>query len=190
MEIFKLFSLKKFGLGIAIIIVFNLFVNYGIGTFYKAPKYDDFCKPETVRQTITSKEKCDSIGGSWSDNAYYNKERILKDGTVKPVPAPTMEQPAGWCDAYFNCQKNFDEVNNIYKRNVFVVWMIAGMIAIAGSFFLVVIESMSTTFVFSGLVSFLVGTIGYWSAMQDYLRFIVLGIVLAVLVYIGYKKLK
>ncbi|KKP98523.1 MAG: hypothetical protein US06_C0007G0001, partial [Parcubacteria group bacterium GW2011_GWC2_36_17] len=43
---------------------------------------------------------------------------------------------------------------------------------------------------FAGLISFLVGTVGYWSAIQDYLRFVILGIVLAVLIYIGYKKLK
>lgn len=187
------FNFKKFGLGIAIIIVFNLFVNYGIDTFYKGPKYDDFCKPENVRQTIGSKEKCDSMGGLWSENIYYYKgEKMTESGAVVPAPAPVMEQkePVGWCDAYFSCQKNFDEVNNVYKRNVFVIWTIAGAIAIAASFFLVAIESMSVTFIFAGLIALLVGTINYWSAMQDYLRFVILGIVLAMLIYIGYKKLE
>lgn len=187
----KSFSLKKFGLGIAIIIVFNLFVNYGISTFYKAPKYDDFCKPEAVRQTIVSKEKCDSAGGLWSENAYYKGG--MKDGrqiATAPVPTGQINEPAGWCDAYFKCQKDFDSVNNIYRRNAFVIWVIAGLAAIVASFFLVVAEAVSAAFVFAGLVSLIVGTIGYWSAMQDYFRFIVLGMALAVLIYVGYKKLK
>lgn len=188
---FPFINLKKFGLGIAIIIVFNLFINYGIDTFYKSPKYDNFCKPETVRQTIASREKCEGVGGLWSENAYY--KGAMKDGeqiATAPVPTGQINEPTGWCDAYFRCQKDFETVNNVYKRNAFVIWVIAGLAAIVVSFFLLAVEAVSTAFVFAGLVSLIVGTIGYWSAMQDYLRFVILGLVLAVLIYIGYKKLK
>lgn len=196
MEIFKLFSLKRFGLGIAIIIVFNLFINYGISTFYKAPQIDDFCRPEIMRKGMNTKEKCDEVGGLWTENMNYRTAippALTMTEGIKGVKTPSeavIGEPAGWCDAYFTCQKDFEKVNDVYKRNVFVVWMIAGTIAIVASFFLFAIESMSITFTFAGLISFLVGTIGYWSAMQDYLRFIILGIVLAVLIYVGYKKLK
>lgn len=188
---FPFINLKKFGLGIAIIIVFNLFINYGIDTFYKAPKYDNFCKPEVVRQAIASKEKCDSIGGLWSENVYY--KGVMKDNqqvATAPVPAGQVAEPAGWCDASFKCQKDFDSTANVYRRNAFIIWVIAGLAAIMASFFLMAVEAVSTAFVFAGLVSLIVGTIGYWSAMQDYLRFVILGLVLAVLIYIGYKKLK
>ena len=175
------------------IIVFNLFVNYGIDTFYKGTKYDDFCKPEDIRQTIATKEKCDSVGGLWSENIYYKGERKMEGGAVAPAPMnPTMEQkePIGWCDAYFSCQKDFEKANNVYKRNLFIIWIVAGVLAVVASFFLFTVEIMSVAFMFAGIVSFLVGTIVYWSAMQDYLRFVILGIVLAMLIYIGYKKLK
>ena len=194
MELLRLFSLKKFGLGIAIIIIFNLFINYGIHTFYKTPQMDDFCKPEAMRKGVNTKEKCEEVDGLWTENMNYRTPippaPTMMEG-IKGVSTPEMAmgEPAGWCDAYFTCQKDFEKVNNVYKRNVFIVWMIAGTIAIVASFFLFAIESMSIIFTFAGLISFLVGTVGYWSAIQDYLRFVILGIVLAVLIYIGYKKL-
>ena len=194
--IFPFINLKKFGLGIAIIIVFSLFINYGIGTFYKAPKYDDFCKPELMRKAVNTKGGCEEIGGIWTENMNYRSALppapTIVEG-IKGVRTPSeamIGEPVGWCDAYFSCQKSFQEANDIYKRNVFVIWMIVGMVAIVASFFLVAIKNMSVAFTFAGLVSFLIGTIVYWSARQDYFRFVILGIVLAVLIYIGYKKLK
>ncbi|MEK7658064.1 MAG: hypothetical protein AAB366_02690 [Patescibacteria group bacterium] len=192
-NIFEKFNLKKIGLGIAIIIVFNLFVNYGIGTFYKAPEHDDFCKPEIVGKNIAAKEECEVVGGLWSDNLYYGRS-YEGDVEKRLLPPPTQQtaigEPAGWCNAYFTCQKEFNTENDIYKRNVFVVWIIAGVAAIVGSFSLVAVSMLSVSFMFSGLLSLLIGTIGYWSAMQDYLRFIILGIALFALVYVAYKKMK
>lgn len=196
MELLKLFNLKKIGLGIAIIIIFNLFVNYGISTFYKAPKYDDFCKPEIMRKAINTKGGCDEAGGLWTENMNYRTANppapTIGEG-IKGVKTPSeavIGEPIGWCDAYFTCQKDFEKINDVYKRNTFIVWMIAGMIIILFGFFIKSVENMSVAFIFSGLVSFLIGTVVYWSAMQDYLRFIILGIALAVLIYVGYKKLK
>lgn len=192
-NIFEKFNIKKIGLGIAIIIVFNLFVNYGIGTFYKEPKHDDFCKPEIVGKNIAAKKECEAVGGLWSDNLYYGRSY---EGDVKKqlLPAPTQQieinEPAGWCNAYFTCQKKFNEINDFYKRNVFIIWAIVGIAAIVASFSLTAVSMLSTSFMFSGLLSLLIGAIGYWSAMQDYLRFVILGIALAVLIFTAYKKLK
>lgn len=67
------FNLKKFGIGLAIIIVFNLFVNYGIHTFYKSPKYEDFCAPERLKQSLNTRESCENVGGLWTGNVGYEK---------------------------------------------------------------------------------------------------------------------
>lgn len=196
-NIFEKFNLKKFGLGLAIIIVFNLFINYGINTFYKAPQYDDFCKPERLKQSLNTRTSCEAIGGLWTENVGYESKRLYAPesapvGYEKPIPLVEIQsqQPTGWCDSDFTCRKEYDEVNNVYRRNVFIVWIIAGTIAIVGSFFLTAVSMLSTSFMFSGLLSLLIGNIEYWSAMQDYLRFIILGIALSVLIYVAYKKLK
>ena len=41
-----------------------------------------------------------------------------------------------------------------------------------------------------GLINIVEGVIRYWSQMNEYLRFIILGILLIVLIWISYKKLK
>ena len=191
------FNLKKFGIGLAIIIVFNLFVNYGIHTFYKSPKYEDFCNPERLKQSLNTRESCEMIGGLWTENVGYETKRLYAPASEsapieKPIPVVEIQnqQPSGWCDQDFSCRKDFEAVNDVYRRNVFIVWVIVGLVALVASFSFIAVQMLSTSFMFSGLLALLIGTIQYWSAMQDYLRFIILGIALSVLIYLAYKKLK
>jgi hypothetical protein len=187
------FNLKKFGIGLAIVIVFNLFVNYGIHTFYKSLKYEDFCKPERLKQSLNTRQSCEAIGGLWTENVGYGASKIYTPenaGSPAPIVEIKEQQPTGWCDQDFTCRKDFEAVNNIYRRNVFIVWVVAGITTIVASFFFTAVQILSTSFMFSGILSLLVGTIQYWSAMQDYLRFIILGVALGVLIYLAYKKLK
>lgn len=189
------FNLKKFGFGLAIIIIFNLFINYGINTFYKAPDYNKFCNPERLKQALNTRTSCEAIGGLWTENVGYESiGTYVPQGQTRPVPAPTIEiksqQPTGWCDQDYSCRKDFDSINNIYRRNVFIIWVVAGTMAIIGSFFITAVQMLSTSFMFSGLLSLLIGTLQYWSAMQDYLRFIILGIALMFLIVVAYKKLR
>jgi len=198
MNIFEKFSIKKFGIGLAIIIIFNLFVNYGINTFYKGPEYNNFCNPERLKQSLNTRTSCEAVGGLWTENVgYENVNAYATDGNgqTKAIPAPTTieiknQQPTGWCDQDYTCRKDFDSVNDIYRRNMFIVWIIAGVVAIGGSFLITAVSMLSTSFMFSGLLSLLIGNMEYWSAMQDYLRFIILGIALAFLVGVAYRKLK
>jgi uncharacterized membrane protein len=41
-----------------------------------------------------------------------------------------------------------------------------------------------------GVLTIIYGTIRYWGNMPDYGRFTILGIALAILIWIGYKKFK
>lgn len=186
------FNLKKFGIGLAIVIVFALFVNYGINTFYKAPQYNDFCNPERNTQPLTTSSTCTAAGGLWTPENVGYAPVYGPSVPAKPMAAYDIktQQPVGYCNPDYACANNFNTVNDVYRRNVFIVWIIAGIAAIGGSFFITSVAMLSTSFMFGGLLALLIGTLEYWSAMQDYLRFIILGIALACLVYMAYKKLK
>ena len=41
-----------------------------------------------------------------------------------------------------------------------------------------------------GIITLFFGTVRYWARLFDYARFIILGLVLALLIWLGYKKLK
>lgn len=156
----KNINFKKLILVLGIIIVLNLFFNYGIKTFYNEPKYDDYCQSEYLMRKPIPSEPAFEL----QQQIDYEKQR--------------------------ECQEKYDKDNDFYKRNVFIVWIVAGVVSLVLGFSIAMSEAVSLGLSFGGLVSLIVGTLGYWSAMNDYLRFIILGIALAILVWIGIKKLK
>ena len=181
----KRINFKKVVIALGIVIVLNLFFNYGIDTFYKGPKYEDFCRPEDLSRQYQAKEDCDSVGGLWTDNR--NKPLY---GEAQ-VPVPTIDrksEPLGWCDVEYTCRKDFESVHNLYNRNVFIILIIVGIISIIIGFLIGQSEAVSSGLSFGGILSLIIGTIRYWSGMDDYLRFIILGAALAVLIWMGIKK--
>lgn len=186
----KNINYKKLILVLGIIIVLNLFFNYGINTFYKEPKYEDFCKPELSSKVYNLEDECKNAGGMWSANPSFYTEDASKS---VPVPQPVVKdikEPRGWCDVQYSCRKDFEGARDFYNRNVFIVLITAGIISIVVGFMIGQSEAVSLGLSFGGLLSLIIGTIRYWSAMNDYLRFIILGIALIILVYMGIKKFR
>jgi len=127
------FNFKKIVIALAIIIVLNLFFNYGISTFYKGPQYEDFCKPEILSKQYQVKDDCDNVGGLWTDN--HNKP--LYNENIAQVPVMDKKtEPLGWCDVEYTCRKDFISINNLYNRNVFIILIIAGILSIVAGFFI------------------------------------------------------
>jgi hypothetical protein len=174
---FEISKLKRTILGISIAIILVLFIGYGINTFYKAPKYEDYCTEAITRTIITSEEECLNVGGQW--NVY--PEKILDENK-------TVIQ--GYCNPNFTCDKEFQSVNEIYNRNVFFIAVIAGLLSVILGGVILRLESVSAGIMGGGVLSILYGTVRYWGDLADVGRFIILGIVLAVLIFIGYKKFK
>jgi hypothetical protein len=186
----KRINFKKIILVFGIIIVLNLFFNYGVATFYDEPKYDDFCKPELSSKVYNLEEECRNSGGMWLANQSFYAEDSSRS---MPVPQPVVKdikEPRGWCDVQYSCRKNFENALEFYNRNVFIVLIIAGVISIVAGFMIGQSEAVSLGLSFGGLLSLIIGTIKYWSDMDDYLRFIILGVALIILVYMGIKKFR
>lgn len=155
---------KKVGLALAIIIVFNLFINVGIYTFYKGPQYNDYCADIiSPYKEIKSETKCTELDGTWQGN---------------------------YCDLFKECSEQFQSVESVYNRNVFIVLVAIGTVALVGGLFLQNVSAVANGLLFGGIVSMFVGTVRYWSNMDEYLRFTILGIVLAILIGLGISKLR
>ena len=156
---------KKVGLALAIMIVFNLFVNVGIYTFYKGPKYDDYCSANIVAPTkeIKTEARCTELNGSWQ---------------------------GGYCDLYTTCSDQFQSVESVYNRNVFIVLVVIGTVALIAGLFLQQVSAVANGFMFGGIISIFIGTVRYWSNMDEYLRFAILGVVLIILIWLGVSKLR
>lgn len=181
------YILQKIALTFGIIIVLNLLFNYAIYAFYASPQYDNFCGKET-RQNYYAKDSCEAIGGEW---VAYNQgpyPRPIK--AIVPGTGEVIEGPENYCDTTATCRKQYDEARNFYNRNVFIMLVSLGAVSFIAGFFFVSVSSVSYGLLFGGLLSIFIGNVRYWSDMNEYLRLIVLAVVLASLIWLGYRKLK
>ena len=191
---------KHIILAVGIAIVFVLFTGFGISTFYTSPQYGDFCGEREKFVDVITKQKCDEFGGKWTgeiarplekiDNNQLLCTKISEKDDAVTLNCQTQEQldNRGYCDRDFLCRKEFDDVREVYNRNVFIVATGIGIIILIVGFALK-ITSISSGLMGGGILTIIYGTIRYWTDLPDYGRFIILGLTLAILIWMGYKKL-
>lgn len=177
----KNINILKWALVLGIVIVLNLFINFSIALVYDQPQWDKFCPQQQVTVPPTTQEACVAAGGAWTENTAFDPTR--------PTPGGVKEV-RGYCDPNFTCQKEYTDATSVYNRNVFVILVVAGVISLAVGFFLNAYTAVSLGLSFGGVLSFVIGSVRYWSDMDDYLRVIILGLALAALIWLGVKKIK
>lgn len=185
----NLYTLQKIGLGLGILIVLNLLFNYGITLLYPSPDFNTFCSQET-RRAYETQDSCEAVGGEWlSRDVYYRGD---PDILLKPAPSfeGSIVQVEEYCNAQAACRGQYDDARSLHNRNVFIVLIVLGTIAVGLGFLLVEVSAISVGFLYGGLLSYFIATVRFWSDMNEYLRVIELVVVLGVLVAFGYKKLK
>lgn len=168
-------SWKRLSLSLAIVIVLNLFFNVGVRTFYPVPKYENYCPAKIFETNYETRDACVAAGGAWRAESA----RVVESKTI-----------LGYCDASATCQKEYNEVQGVYNRNVFIVLLAAGTLSLVIGMFLQNSLAVANGLLYGGLLSYVIATIRFWSNMDDYVRFVILGIVLAFLIVLGVKKLR
>lgn len=180
-------NILKWALIIGIIVVLNLFFHFATQLVYKAPQYEDFCQTKQVNVEPSTKEACLGLGGAWNEGPMGKPMPAMIDQGGRVTPAAVNS----FCDVYFTCQKNFETANNLYRRNVFLVLVVLGLLSLIGGLAVMATnEVISLGLSYGGVLSFVIASIQYWSAMDDYLRVIILGLALIVLIWLGIKKFK
>ena len=159
-------DIKQIIVSVAIAIVFTMFVAYGVETFYPSPDYEDFC-PEWDVQT---EKECIAENGEWRQDV--NSEGIDN----------------GHCQETNECRDAYDEANEGHSKIFFVMAAVLGTAAIIAG---IIIKkgAVSTGLLGGGTLLIFVGTVAYWEYADQLLKFILLGFVLAILIWLGYKKL-
>ena len=185
----KRHGIFKWLLALGIAIVTNLFAYYALNGFYPEPRYEDFCKHEQVKPAILTQEACVERGGQWVESVRETSE-VSKAGVATPEVVPVKSEVFGYCNEDFTCSNKYNDERKVYERNFFVGMIIIGTLLLVGSIFLVGVEAVSLGFSFGGILAFIVGTMRYWSNMDERLRVVVLGIALVALVWVGVKKFK
>ena len=193
-------KIKLVILGIGITIVLAFFFGYGIDTFYKSPKYEDFCGERGEFKNYNTQAECEANNGKWNpydkpvpireDEFLCMKGTENEDGSFNLIcDTKDTVVDRGFCDVDYYCREEFDDVREPYNRNVFVMCVVLGLIAIVLGTYLK-LTSVSAGIMGGGVLTIIYGSIRYWADMNEYFRFIILAIALAILIWIGYKKFK
>lgn len=191
---------KNIILGVSIAIIFAFFIGFGIQTFYPSPEWEDFCG-ERKPMMIDSQKTCEDQGGRWNPHegkpvAHLRADQLLCTRTAQEDDILTLsctsqetQRAQGYCDVNYYCEKEHDTADEIYTKNLFIITAIIGLITMIIGGFVLKHESVSPGLMGGGFITILYGVVRYWRYAGDWLRFIILGIVLAILIYLGYKKL-
>ncbi len=186
------FKIKEAILGTAIAVIFVFFIVYGIKVFYKEPKYEQFCKvSDLIDATYDAYEYPARVKepiGNMCGKAIDDYESFRKDCLEKQQDV-VFEYDNNGCQiatSCTSCSRYFRNALNIYNRNVFIVSGIIGIIVIIIGAVLN-LTSVSAGLFGGGILTIIYGTMNYWSELADWARFVILGIALVVLIYLGYR---
>ena len=170
-------EIKENVLALAIAIIFVFFVGVGIKTFYDFKEEWDYCNLNyniDYSKVYDNEKSCNETRGKW---------------VAVSAECPKEPCPKGYCDVGYYCREEYKVLREKHDRNIFIIAAIIGVLTIFFSLLLKK-EAVKTGLMGGGLLTIIYGVIRYWGAMQNWIRFIVLGIVLIFLIWIGYKKIE
>ena len=99
-----------------------------------------------------------------------------------------VEGGPGYCDYQDPCYTGLQETQEAHNRIVFIVSLVVGVVALI-VMLLLKVEIISTGISAGAIILLLYGTVRYWQYADDLLRFGLVGVALAILLYVAYTKL-
>ena len=165
-------DIKQKLLAVAIAIVLVAFIAVGIETFYKAP--ENLCNRAYESPPKMFISNCELLQEPNRTTCILQQQEFYDNQS-------RMNQ---------KCYDDFQPIDNLYKRNVFIILTIIGVLTIILGLFLKEVSAVYLGLMIGGLINIIEGIIRYWANMNEYLRFIILGVLLVILIWISYKKLR
>ena len=146
-------------------------VVYGLGVFYPAPEYDDYCGKELYR--MNTEIECLNAGGVWEEI-----DLVAKDD-LEPVPEGRCQPPTG-------CMDDYDELHEKRSKSIFIIAIPLGLILISLGAFVFQLNSVGLGIMFGGIGTLIYGAGGYWRYSDDLSKFIISLVALVVLIFLAY----
>lgn len=183
-------SLSKIFLSIGIAVIFTAFAAYALNVVYPAPEYDYSANDCYLKYDCYAQvRECES--------KYYNASTVP---AVIPKGAQECSFNITQTGEYKHCQKESTKCNEEFQikspqyahaKNTFVILLIIGIAAIMAGSRIMRIEGVSSGLIGGGVLTILWSLISSWMYIYNldkYFKLLGLGVALAVLIYIAYKK--
>lgn len=190
-------SLAKTFLSIGIALVFTAFVAYAVNTLYEPPKFYEEPKNDCI-----TKYDCYKDINECQQEEY--KKMNISGPQYAPVPIPIGEDCYSkyyGTPEFTACQKNLDACNQeqyknspsyTHAKNTFIILLAIGIAAIIGGS-RVAVEGVGSGFIGGGVLLVLYSIVNSWAYLYHldrYLKLAGLGLALAVLIWIAYKRME
>ncbi|MBT4540122.1 hypothetical protein HOC35_01285 [Candidatus Woesearchaeota archaeon] len=189
-------GLRKTFLAIGIAIIFALFIGYGLYVFYEMPKgsYGQDCYEEF---------KCYDLSNCTKEVVV--EDRMENEEQTMPVPVeadPFCHEKLYDSKEYQECEEKRDECREnallvspqyAHARFNFFALLIFAAIALIVGVYLKNLEGIGSGFIGGGILLILWSlpyTNLYWFNWNKYIKLAALGLILVLLIYLGYKKLE
>lgn len=172
-------EIKNVLLGIVIAVIFLMFCVYGTKLVYKEPTYNNFCNVSYPYPEKISNQSCN-----------FNTDLQQKvDNCYNQNGVPRYLYDNNGCENDLTCDlcnSQFTNAQKGYTQNLFLISLIFGLIIIVFSVIIIKVSAVSGGLMLGSLMFMIYGTAGYWQFMEDFLRFVILGVVLIVLIWLAY----
>lgn len=86
------------------------------------------------------------------------------------------------------CSNDYNTAQNNFDRNVFIALVVLGAITVALGNFLKGNMLLGQALSLSGVLSFIIASMRYWSYAGQWLKVVILALALAVLIWVAVKK--
>lgn len=167
--------LRQIAVAIGLAIVFPLAVYYGVRTVEPPPDREAYFASE-------SESFAPTVFPKTADRAASPCARECPDSAEPDAEAQAR------MDAWRAAQDRFDAAQASFARVLFLVAAPIGLLGILGGG-LVRPATVGTGLILGGIASVAVGYAGYWALMDDLWRFLSLAAAMAVLLWLGWRKL-
>lgn len=164
-------NLKGVLLAIAILVLTIFVTFYGINTVFPKANYEDYCTPDKYNVYVNTSTQCDSLGGRW--NPSYGA-------------APAKDIPNGYCDLTYQCNQDFNDADRARSRKVFFIALPLGILIVAAGAFFFGLESVGAGLMGGGVGTLIYGSGAYWPYTENWVRFLLSLLGLAVLIWFAY----
>ena len=172
---------------IGIALLTSFFFGLFVDAVYERPEYDDFCNNAERRVPKPY---------PYATNCTFQPIRSEQediDRCYREEGIPEFNYDEKGCEAGFKecnfCNKEFNDEQEKYNRNVFFIIAPIGLFALIVGLFLTY-DVIGTGLMFSGILLIIYGTIIYFSEMSKWLRVLVVFIELVLLIIVSLKKLR
>ncbi len=177
-------ELKKVMLSIGVGILAALFIGFLIDAIYPAPKYEDYCNNQYYSSSpVIAKDQslCNfTYDMPFRDNCT-NSKGMIQDSYDST--GCIIKETCNYCD------RDYQKANEDYSRNLFYITAPVGLILIIlGLYLPVAIDAIASGVLLGGILTMVQITMRIFGDLGKWPRVFLLGLELALVIWIGIKK--